>query len=131
MLRISKEQKDTFEAHAAEHFPERLQVVLLDKLPEKKETLSGLSGREMIASRIERARERGFLGELDASRFVALGFVLGDGFSEEPWAAAILADGSYETPTDRVEALWTMAEQRELDKAAEETARALGAKVRE
>jgi hypothetical protein len=127
MLRISKEQKDSFEARAAELFPDRLQVLLLDKLPEQEGVLAGPSGRELVAQRIDTARERGFVGERDAAQFVALGFVLGEGFPEEPWAKAVLEDASFETPTDRIEALWRAAEHRALDEAAGSTARAMGA----
>jgi hypothetical protein len=129
MLRIRKGQKATFAEHAATSFPERLRAALLNKLPEQRGILSGRDGINLIASRIHVARTRGFVGERDVARFVALGFVLGEGFAEEPWATSIFANVSLSTPTDRIEALWAMAEQRELDQAAESMARALGGKA--
>jgi hypothetical protein len=127
MLRISKEQKDAFEARAAELFPDRLQALLLDKLPEQEPVLAGPAGRELVAARIDHARERGFVGERDAAQFVALGFVLGEGFESEPWATAVLEDEAQETPTAKIEALWRAAEHRALDEGARSAASAMGA----
>ena len=56
---------------------------------------------------------------------MTLRFVLGAGFDAEPWATAVLSDESLETPTDRIEALWSAAKRRELDEAAADVARAM------
>ena len=74
---------------------------------------------------MEQARARGFTGERDTATFVTLGFVLGEGFAAEPWAAKILDDPSLATPTERVDALWAEAKARELDDAAASMTKAL------
>jgi hypothetical protein len=124
-MKITRVQKDAFEARASELFPRRVQELLCEHLPERRAELEGPRGLSRINASIGKARERGYAGERDAAKFVALGVVLGDGFEAQPWAAEILDDARYETPTDRIEALWAAAKQRELDDAAHTTAAAL------
>lgn len=124
-MKIRKAQKDVFAAQAAELFPQRLRQLLSEHLPERRRELEGEEGLARVRAAGEEARARGYLGERDAARWVALGWVLGPGFAEEPWAAKILADPSLEDPTARVEALWAAAEDHELDQAAHDTAAAL------
>lgn len=124
-MKIRKAQKDVFAAQAAELFPQRLRALLVQHLPERREELSGEEGLATVRALGEEARAKGYVGERDAARWVALGYVLGPDFAEQPWAAKVLADPSLEDPTARVEALWAAAEDHELDQAAHDTAAAL------
>jgi hypothetical protein len=124
-VKIREAQRDAFAAQAAEIFPERLRALLAQHLPERSEELEGEEGLARVRVAGEEARARGYVGERDAARWVALGWVLGPGFAEEPWAAKILADEGHATPTERIEALWAAAEDHEIDEAARATAKAL------
>jgi hypothetical protein len=124
-MKIHKAQRDAFEARAAETFPERVRALLSAKLPERRLELEGERGLGRVTLAIDRARARGFEGERDVCKLVALSYVLGEAFAAEPWAAAVLDDPRHETPTDRIDALWAAAEQRELDAYQAELTRAL------
>ena len=124
-MKIRKEQKEVLEAHALAILPARLRTTLVRHLPERREDLEGAEGLLRVEAAVEQARARGFTGERDTAKFVTLGFVLGEGFAAEPWAAKILDDPGLATPTDRVEALWIEAKARELDDAAASMTQAL------
>ncbi len=124
-MKIRKEQKEVLEAHALAILPARVRALLRAHLPEQREDLEGAPGLARVEAAIENARARGFTGERDAAKFVTLGFVLGEGFAAEPWAATILDDPRHATPTERVEALWVEAKARELDDAAASMTQAL------
>jgi hypothetical protein len=113
-MKIRQSQRDAFAAHAAETFPHRVQTVLVAELPARRAELEGDAGLARVRAALDEARTRGFAGERDACKWVALGYLLGEGFAEEPWAAAVLADPAHDTPTARVEALWATAEERAL-----------------
>jgi hypothetical protein len=124
-VKMMKAQRDAFEARAEELFPLRVQAILCNHLPERREELEGPRGLSRLRSSIDGARERGFEGERDAAKFVALGVVLGRGFDAEPWAAEIIGDPRFATPTDRIEALWAAAKRRAQDEDARSIAAAL------
>jgi hypothetical protein len=124
-VKIRKEQREAFEARALELFPPRLRAFLAAQFPDRRRELEGGAGLERVEARVGDARERGFRGERDITLFVALGFVLGEGFASEPWAAQILRDEGIETPTERAEALWSAAKSRAMDGAAASLASAL------
>ena len=124
-MKIRKEQKEVLEANALAILPARLRATLRQHLPERREDLEGAEGLQRVEAAVEQARARGFTGERDTAKFVTLGFVLGEGFAAEPWAATILDDPRLETPTERVEALWIEAKARELDDAAASMTQAL------
>jgi pimeloyl-ACP methyl ester carboxylesterase len=116
-MKIRRTQREAFAARAAETFPERVRALLLRRLPERRAEIEGEAALAKVRAQIEAARARGFAGERDAARWVALAWLFGDGFAEEPWAVAVLVDPRHETPTARVEALWEAAEDRALDAA--------------
>ena len=124
-MKIRKEQKAILEAHALSILPARVRALLREHLPDKREDLEGDAGLARVEAAVEKARARGFTGERDITKLVALGFVLGEGFAAEPWAAKILDDPLLATPTERVEALWGEAKARELDDAAASMTKAL------
>jgi hypothetical protein len=124
-MKIRKEQREVFEARAMEIFPPRLRAFLTTQFPERRPDLEGGAGLERVEAAVGAARERGFTGERDVTLFVTLGFVLGEGFASEPWAARILLDENLSNPTDRVQALWSAARDREMDGAAADLASAL------
>jgi hypothetical protein len=104
-VKMMKAQRDAFEARAEELFPLRVQAILCNHLPERREELEGPRGLSRLRSSIAGARERGF----DA----------------EPWAAEIIGDPRFATPTDRIEALWAAAKRRAQDEDARSIAAAL------
>jgi hypothetical protein len=124
-VKIRKEQKEVLEAHALAILPARVRALLRTHLPEQREDLEGAPGLARVEAAVEKARARGFTGERDATKFVALGFVLGEGFAAEPWAAKILDDPGLATPGERIEALWGEAKARELSDAAAAMTKAL------
>ncbi len=124
-MKIRREQKEALREIALELLPRRVRAMLREHLPEQREALDGEDGLARVEAAVERARERGFTGERDVAKFVMLGFVLGEGFAAEPWAAKILDDPRLETPTERIEALWAEAKARELDDAAASMTQAL------
>lgn len=125
MMKIHKAQRDAFEAQAAETFPARVRTLLHDRLPERRAELAGEEGLERVRAVITRAHAYGFTGERDACKFAALSYLLGHGFEDAPWAKGVLADPARRTPTERIEALWDRAEERELDEGANDTLEAL------
>lgn len=124
-MKLIQAQRDAFEARAEETFPARVRAILEKHLPERREEFAGSHGLSRLRAAIDDARARGFEGERDAAKFVALGVVLGRGFEAEPWAAEILGDPRFKTPTDRIEALWATAKRRAQDEDARSIAAAL------
>lgn len=124
-MKIHKAQRDAFEAQAAETFPVRVRTLMHDRLPERRAELAGDEGLERVRGVIARAHAYGFVGERDACKYVALSYLLGHGFEDAPWAKGVLADPARKTPTERIEALWDLAEERALDEGANDTIKAL------
>ncbi len=123
-MKIRKAQMQVFEAHSLSLVPKRLQILLSNRLPDRRHELVGPAGLSRIEAAVDRARERGFLSERAAAKFVTLAFVLGDGFAAEPWAAAILDDATISSASERIDLLWEAAKSRELAEAARDLSRA-------
>ncbi|UQA61364.1 hypothetical protein [Polyangium aurulentum] len=123
-MRMRASQVLALQSHFESTFTHRLKVFLAERLPEARGALAGEEGLARLEARISVARSLGFRGERDACKYVTLSFLLGEDFHEAHWAAAALVDPRHRTPTDRAEALWNAAKQRELDEFTTESVRA-------
>ncbi len=112
---------------AAKDFEDRMVVHLNKFFPEQCEALGEPGTREEIRNGIDRAARYGIETERDVCKYIDLMFAFGRDFDtnpELPWAARILNDTKYESPTAKVEdlhqtAIWHAQRAASLDAESE------------
>jgi hypothetical protein len=107
---IRTEQLRSFADSAATGFDERMVAHLRKCFPAECDALREPGVRETIRQGIARSAPYGVTGERDVCKFIDLMMLLGPDFDTRlPWAARILHDQVLQTPSARIDQLFTAA----------------------
>ncbi|MBE2295612.1 MAG: hypothetical protein IAF00_11705 [Phycisphaerales bacterium] len=93
---------------AAPSFGHRVLLLLQSLAPEKYQALNEKMLHAVVRSGYEAAKRHGVSTELGMMNYLALAFVLGSGFDQDPlypWAAAVLSDPAMDDPAKKGQAL--------------------------
>ncbi len=113
-LVIRQAQLEAFAAAAEQGFERRLVKLLRQQFPDDCVDLGDDGVTEVVELGIQRAAAHGLQVEGDVCLFVAMMFLFGPEFDEDPalpWAARVLGDARLETSGERIDALWAEAER--------------------
>jgi hypothetical protein len=113
MLLIRHEQMQILSEYCVRQFEDRMFAHVGEVLPEESREMGEPEARRIIRVGVSRAGRYGFETESDVARFIELMFIFGEDLDENPelpWAAEILRDDSYESPTHKMDDLIDFAE---------------------
>ena len=108
-MQISPEQLAELERESNESFHDRMITHLRKCFPDQCGRRPNDELRAFIVDGQANAATYGFTAERDVCKFIDISVVHGTGFHHAPWAATILKDGLYRTPTARLERLFEAA----------------------
>lgn len=109
MLTIRKEQAAVFAEASRMDFENRMVPHVRKFFPDHYAALQEEKTRQLIQFGIERAATHGIVNECDVCKFIDLMIAFGPGFERDPkcaWAAAILADTTISSPSEKVNKLY-------------------------
>ena len=120
MVVIRKEQMDQMGDEEYRKFEQKMIAHLNEFFPDECKELGEEEVRKAIAYGVNRAASYGIEIERDVCNYIDLMFAIGKDYDtdpEEPWAGQILNDGSFDTPTEKVNTLYDEALRR-IDEVA-------------
>jgi hypothetical protein len=112
VLRIRRAQREALARAEVEDFVRALADHLEESFPAAVRRIDRDELLASIRSWVDRAVAWGFETERQASAFVDVAFVLGDGFDRQPWARAVLEDRTLPARV-RIDRLLALATARE------------------
>jgi hypothetical protein len=115
MLKISRQQMDSFRAAAARAFEERMVAHLAERFPLRSASLGEPELLRVIQKGLGSAALHGIVKEKDVCRLIELMYALGEGASATPddsWVAEILDKATPANFSARLEQLGALAAER-------------------
>jgi hypothetical protein len=123
MLVIRQEQIEVFRQYVFRQFEDRVFAHFAAVFPQEFNKLGETGAREIIRAGIDRAGNYGFVSEYDMARYIELMFMVGEDFdenSDRSWAAEILNQDSYDSPSSKMDDLFRAAANHAEKKAETE-----------